>query len=198
MLFICNSFTFPSFFTSCHPYIPFYWRVGASQPSRSTGTIFQYPGAVTFRIVLRISKYTTNAVLHHVVIEISRLSESPCRHHVFMPAVNVFMQAAHCTDANRRVHCHNVNIIFIDYVANNHGYKPRKLKSMFHAAIISWIAPARQKCTIHLLVFTDEVSLCPGCLYYNDDLVNESTKVQNPRRNSYAVNSSYAAMHIHT
>ena len=26
---------------------------------------------------------------------------------------------------------------------------------------------------------------------------NESTKVQNPRRNSYAVNSSYGAMHIH-
>ena len=27
--------------------------------------------------------------------------------------------------------------------------------------------------------------------------LNESTKVQNPRRNSYAVNSSYGAMHIH-
>ena len=39
---ICNSFTFPS---TCHPYIPFillYWRAGASQPSRSTGTIFHY------------------------------------------------------------------------------------------------------------------------------------------------------------
>ena len=91
-----------------------------------------YPGAVTFRNVLCISKYTTNAVLHHMVIEMSRLSASPrrlsCVHaggqgvHAGSQRVHV-MQAAHCTDANRRVHCHNVNIIFIDYVANNHGYK---------------------------------------------------------------------------
>ena len=32
---------------------------------------------------------------------------------MFMPAVNVFMQAAHCTDANRRVHCHNVNMTML-------------------------------------------------------------------------------------
>ena len=32
---------------------------------------------------------------------------------------------------------------------------------------------------------------------YPPSFTNESTKVQNPRRNSYAVNSSYGAMHIH-
>ena len=32
----------------------------------------------------------------------------------------------------------------------------------------------------------------PSCIY------SESTKVQNPRRNSYAVNSSYGAIYAHT
>ena len=72
-----------------------------------------------------------------------------------MQAVNVFMQAAHCTDANRRVH---VNINFID-----HGKKTEINVSCGYHQLDRSRSP-KMHC-IHLLVFTDEVNLCPGCLY---------------------------------
>ena len=111
------------------------WRAGASQPSRSTGTILfarltdrplslhrislrshfyerfcifstgvRGAGPVTCRNVLRISKYTTNELLHHAVI-MSGLynSASSCRlpsvHagwrscRLSTRAINAFMQA---------------------------------------------------------------------------------------------------------
>ena len=67
---ICNSFTFPSFFITCHPYIPFillYWRAGASQPSRSTGTIFLYI------IIIFISiRALSHAVMFYIFLNIRR------------------------------------------------------------------------------------------------------------------------------
>ena len=112
---VCSTFATlhtHSFEYECIYYI--YWRAGASQPSRSTGTIFHLPVLLTVvtppyippvpflrtflifsygcpcvscRNVLRISKYTTNDILHHAV-----LLHRPAVQ-AFMPAVQAFMQA---------------------------------------------------------------------------------------------------------
>ena len=106
------------------------WRAGASQPSRSTGTIFcrTYVAMSLLPYVLRISKYPGAA--HTVMFLNMRIRKT---HH----AVKC-QGAANYHAVSQRVHA-------------GCQFSPTSswcgLGSMFHAPLFSWIAPARQKCT---------------------------------------------------
>ena len=159
--------------------------MGASQPSRTTGTIFLYiyihlyiyPGTahtVTFYVLLNMrymrkmhahsrSKYTTNAILHHAVIEMSRRSArrpvscrlshvhaSTQRAHAASQRVHASTQRAHA--ASQRVHAGSQRVYAgcqFSPTSSWCGLGPsvRNVKSMFYAAIISWITPTRQTFT---------------------------------------------------
>ena len=136
-----------------------HWRAGASQPSRTTGTIFlslYLSGRCTYRNVVRTSKYALHdmRIVDLVFLNIRRKqfsrsqtlplwwakALSACL--AIMPAINVFMRQS--TSSCRLP---LLSDLFVPVWSGTFSTHCIELKSMFHAAIISWIAPAHQKCT---------------------------------------------------
>ena len=100
-------YTIPGFF------IRFYWRAGASQPSRSTGTIFQttvvappYIPPVPFLRTFLIFSYGSHAVMFYVFLNIRRTKFCITRcSAAFMQAVHAGCQRVHAVCQCVRAGC---------------------------------------------------------------------------------------------
>ena len=132
-----------------------YWRAGASQPSRTTGTIFLY-----IYIYICIYPALMYAVMFYVILN-KRKRLGDCVTYSYLSRLsgtyrNVSKYALHEKNACAFSMHHAVKC---QGAASYHTFSQRAgcqfsptsswcgLGSMFHAPLISWIAPARQKCT---------------------------------------------------